>query len=81
MVLGGDANEGGKTMATVETVQQVVEFLKANPEVARKAKEYVKSHPDEVKAALRDVAEKRGWDLSKIDATALKTELAKITTH
>jgi hypothetical protein len=68
-------------MAGTQTVQQVVEFLKANPEVARKAKEYIKSHPDDVKAALKDVAERRGWDLSTIDATALKNELGKITTH
>ena len=52
--------------------------MKANPEVARKAKDYVKSHPDEVKAALTEIAEKRGWDLSKIDTAALKAEFAKL---
>jgi hypothetical protein len=61
-----------------QTVQQVVEYLKAHPDVARKAKDYIKAHPDDVKAAFREVAEERGWDLSGIDTNALKTELSKI---
>ena len=62
-----------------QTVQQVVDFLKTHPEVAQKAKDYIKAHPEEVKEALKDVAEQRGWDLSMIDASALKAEIAKIT--
>jgi tagatose-1,6-bisphosphate aldolase len=62
-----------------QTVQQVVEYLKANPEVAQKAKDYIKAHPDDVKSALKEVAEARGWDLSMIDASALKAEISKIT--
>ena len=65
-------------MATTQTVQQVVEFLRAHPDVARKAKEYVKAHPDDVKAALKEVAEERGWDVSTIDLSALKAEISKI---
>ena len=65
-------------MATQQTVQQVVDYLKSHPEVARKAKDYITAHPDDVKSALRDVAEERGWDLSKIDMTALKTEIGRI---
>ena len=61
-----------------ETVQQVVDYLREHPEVAQKARDYVKAHPDEVKAALKEVATERGWDLSKIDATLLKTEIGKI---
>jgi hypothetical protein len=61
-----------------ETVQQVVDYLKSHPEVARKAMDYVKAHPGEVKAALKEVAQQRGWDLSKIDAAALKTEIDKL---
>ena len=64
-------------MAT-QTVQQVVEYLKAHPEVAKKAKEYFKAHPEDVKTALKEVAEERGWDLSNIDTTALKAEIGKI---
>jgi hypothetical protein len=61
-----------------QSVQQVVEYLKSHPDVARKAKEYFKAHPDDVKAALKEVAEERGWDLSSIDTNALKAELVKI---
>ncbi len=65
-------------MATQQTVQQVVEYLKANPEIAKKARDYVMAHPDDVKDALKEVAEERGWDLSKIDTAALKSELSRI---
>ena len=65
-------------MATQQTVQQVVEFLKAHPEIARRARDYVMAHPDEVKEALKEVAEERGWDLSKIDTAALKSEITRI---
>jgi tagatose-1,6-bisphosphate aldolase len=64
-------------MAT-QTVQQVVDYLKAHPDVAKKAKDYFKAHPEDVKAALKEVAEERGWDLSNIDTTALKAEIGKI---
>jgi hypothetical protein len=63
---------------TTQTVQQVVEFLKTHPEVAQKAKDYIKAHPDDVKAAFKEVADERGWDLSGIDTNALKAELGKI---
>ena len=62
---------------TTQTVQQVVEFLRTHPDVARKAKDYIKAHPDDVRAAFREVAEERGWDLSGIDTNALKAELSK----
>ena len=64
-------------MAT-QTVQQVVDYLKAHPDVAKKAMDYVKTHPGEVKEALKDLAQERGWDLSKIDTDALKAEFTKI---
>ena len=64
-------------MAT-QTVQQVVEYLKAHPDVAKKARDYFKEHPEDVKAALKEVAEERGWDLSSIDTSALKAEIGKI---
>jgi hypothetical protein len=67
-----------RLMATQQTVQQVVEYLKTHPDVAKKAKEYFKAHPEDAKAALREVAEERGWDLSSIDTSALKAELGKI---
>ena len=67
-------------MAT-ETVQQVVEYLKSHPDVAQKAMDYVKEHPDDVKTALKDLAAERGWDLSKIDTTALKAEFGKLAQH
>jgi len=65
-------------MATQQTVQQVVDYLKSHPEVAKKAKDYFKAHPEDAKAALKDLAEERGWDLSSIDTRALKAELGKI---
>ena len=60
-----------------QTVQQVVEYLKTHPDVARKAMDFFKAHPDDVKGALSKIAEERGWDLSKIDTNALKTEIGK----
>jgi hypothetical protein len=65
-------------MATQQTVQQVVEYLKSHPDVAKKARDYFKAHPEDAKAALKDLAEERGWDLSNIDTSALKAELGKI---
>jgi hypothetical protein len=65
-------------MATQQTVQQVVDYLKSHPDVAKKAKDYFKAHPEDAKAALKDLAEERGWDLSNIDTSALKAELGKI---
>ena len=61
-----------------EMIQQIVDYLKANPEMAKRAREYVQTHPDDVKTALKEVAEKRGWDLSKIDTTKLRSELTRI---
>jgi hypothetical protein len=55
-----------------------MDFLKSHPEAARKAADYLRAHPDEVKEALRDVADERGWDLSKIDTTELKAQITKI---
>ena len=67
-------------MAT-QNIQQVVDYLKANPDVARKAMEYVKSHPGDIKMALKDLANQRGWDLSQIDTAALTKELGNIVPH
>lgn len=61
-----------------ETVQQVVEYLRAHPDVAQRAREYVRTHPDDVKSALKEVAAQRGWDLSKIDPASLKAEIGKL---
>jgi tagatose-1,6-bisphosphate aldolase len=67
-------------MATQQTVQvqQVVEFLRSHPEVAKRAADYIRAHPDDVKSALKEVADERGWDLSKIDTAQLKAEMSKI---
>jgi hypothetical protein len=64
-------------MAT-QNIQQVVEYLKANPEIAKRARDYVMSHPDDVKAALKEVAAERGWDLSNIDPATLKAEISRL---
>lgn len=61
-----------------QTVQQVVDYLKTHPDVAMKAKSFFMAHPGDVKGALSQVAEERGWDLSKIDAAALKAEIGKL---
>jgi hypothetical protein len=61
-----------------EMIQNIAAYLKANPEAAQKAREYVKAHPDDVKTALKEIAERRGWDLSQIDTTALKNELTRM---
>jgi hypothetical protein len=61
-----------------EMIQQIVQYLRDNPDAAKRARDYVKTHPDDVKAAFREVAEKRGWDLSKIDTTQLKNEVTRI---
>jgi len=61
--------------------QQVVDFLKAHPDMARKAMDYVKSHPGDVKTALKDLATQRGWDLSQIDTAAITKELGNIVPH
>lgn len=63
---------------TGATIQNIVDYLRANPDVAMRARDYIKAHPDDVKTALKEVAEKRGWDLSKIDTNALKAELFKL---
>ena len=61
--------------------QQVVDYLKAHPDVARMAMDYVKSHPGDFKTALKDLATQRGWDLSQIDTTTLTKELGNIDPH
>jgi hypothetical protein len=68
-------------MATQQTVQQVVDYLKAHPDVAQKAMDYMKSHPGDVKTALKDLATQRGWDLSQVDTAALTKELGNIIPH
>jgi hypothetical protein len=49
--------------------------------MARKAMDYVKSHPGDFKTALRDLATQRGWDLSQLDTATLTKELGKIVPH
>jgi len=61
--------------------QQVVDYLKAHPDVAQKALEYMKSHPGDFKTALKDLANQRGWDLSQIDTAAVTKELGNIVPH
>jgi hypothetical protein len=63
------------------TTQQVVDYLKAHPDMAKKAMEYVKTHPGDAKNALKDLATERGWDLSQIDMPALTKELGNIIPH
>jgi hypothetical protein len=62
-----------------QTVQQVVDYLKTHPDVAKRALDFFREHPDDVKGALKQVAEERGWDLSTIDTTALKAEIRKLS--
>jgi len=62
-------------------IQQVVDYLKAHPDVAQKAMDYVNSHPGDFKTALKDVATQRGWDLSQLDTATLTKELGKIVPH
>ncbi len=59
-------------------IQQILDYLRENPDVAKKARDYVMTHPGQIKEALKEIAEKRGWDLSKIDLTALKAEFGKL---
>ncbi len=63
----------------MQTVQQVVDYLKTHPDVAKKAVEFYRAHPDDVKGALKAVADERGWDLSKIDTAALKAEIGRLS--
>ena len=62
-----------------QTVQQVVDYLRTHPDVAKKALDFFKAHPDDVKGALSQVAQDRGWDLSSIDTAALKAEIGKLS--
>jgi uncharacterized protein YigA (DUF484 family) len=62
-----------------QTVQQVVDYLRTHPDVAKKALDFFKAHPDDVKGALSQVAQDRGWDLSNIDTAALKAEIGKLS--
>jgi hypothetical protein len=77
--LGGASLIKEQIMAT--QTQQVVDYLKAHPDMARKAMDYVKSHPGDFKTALRDLATQRGWDLSQLDTATLTKELGKIVPH
>ena len=63
----------------MQTVQQVVDYLKTHPDVAKKAKDFFRAHPDDIKGALQEVADERGWDLSKIDTAALKAEIGRLS--
>lgn len=62
-----------------QSVQQVVDYLKTHPDVARKAKDFFMAHPGDVKGALKEIADERGWDLSNIDTAALKAEIGKLS--
>jgi hypothetical protein len=62
-------------MALSGTTQQVVEYLKSNPDMARKAMDSIKTNPGGVKNALKDVAAERGWDLSQLDTAELTKQL------
>lgn len=62
-----------------QTVQQVVDYLKTHPDIAKKALDFFRAHPDDVKGALSQVAKDRGWDLSNIDTNALKAEIGKLS--
>src|SRR4026209_1705658 len=62
-----------------QSVQQVVDYLKTHPDIAKKALDFFRAHPDDVKGALRQVAQDRGWDLSNIDTAALKAEFGKLS--
>jgi len=60
------------------TPKQIADYLRANPDVAKKVKEYAVAHPDDTKAAIKEIAAAQGWDLSKVDQAALKAEFAKL---
>ena len=62
-----------------QSVQQVVDYLKTHPDVAKKARDFFMAHPDDVKGALKEIADERGWDLTKIDTAALKVEFGKLS--
>jgi hypothetical protein len=63
------------------TTQQVVHYLKAHPDVAKKAMDFVTSHPGDIKSAIEGLATERGWDLSQIDMPALAKEPGNIVPH
>ncbi|MFO7306246.1 MAG: hypothetical protein C0P74_012075 [Gammaproteobacteria bacterium] len=65
-------------MAT-QTVQQVVDYFRSHPDVAKKAAQFINTNPEQVKEVLRDAADERGWDLSRLDMAELKAELSKFT--
>jgi hypothetical protein len=70
-----------KEQIMANQTQQVVEYLKAHPDVAERAMDYMKSHPGDFKTALKDLANQRGWDLSQIDTATLTKELGNIVPH
>jgi hypothetical protein len=75
----GEAKQIARRRAMeTQTVQKIVDYLKTHPDVAMKAKEFFMAHPGDVKGALSQVAEERGWDLSKIDTKVLKAEIGKL---
>ena len=59
-------------------VQEVVEYFKTHPEDVKRAKDSMMTHPGDFKAALKDIAAERNWDLTNIDNNALKMELGKL---
>lgn len=63
------------------TTQQIVDYLKSHPDVAKRAMDYAKTHAGDMKGALKDVASERGWDLSQIDTGTLTKELSGIMSH
>ena len=62
-------------------IQQVVDYLRAHPDVAQKAMDYVKSYPGDFRTALKELATQRGWDLSQIDPATFQKELGNIIPH
>ena len=63
------------------TTQQVVDYLKAHPDIAKKAMDFVKSHPGDIKGALAGLATERGWDLSQLDMSTLTKEIGNLVPH
>lgn len=74
----GEREHHKEVIMATQTVQQVMDYLKSHPEIAKKASQFAKTNPDQVKEALQDVARERGWDLSSIDTAELKSELSKL---
>jgi hypothetical protein len=80
-VRSGDRSLFKEQIMATQSIQQVVDYLKTHPDVARKTMEYLKSHPGDFKTPLKDLATQRGWDLSQIDTATLTKELGNIIPH